>query len=205
MQPNININRQTPGQSQPDYHYRGADEVQNLAGPPDGIKMGRLVTLVVLVVLLAIIVVLLRDKWGGPLKQKAEYQAVFLTNGQVYFGKLSDVNSDYVTLTDIYYLQQLNEPLQAGGQIQGQQQKKSPDFFLVKLGNELHGPVDVMHISRAQLLFYEDLKANGKVLQAIYSFKQSGGNPPVQQQPQGSQDQQGVQQSPQPQGQQKGK
>src|SRR5476649_1478044 len=34
-----------------------------------------------------------------------EFQAVFLTNGQVYFGKLTNVSSGYVKLTNIYYLQ----------------------------------------------------------------------------------------------------
>src|ERR1700694_3259032 len=32
------------------------------------------------------------------------YQAVFLTNSQVYFGKLTSSNEKYLTLTNIYYL-----------------------------------------------------------------------------------------------------
>src|SRR4051812_35978535 len=36
---------------------------------------------------------------------KGQFQAVFLTNGQVYFGKLADLNNKYVTMTDIYFLQ----------------------------------------------------------------------------------------------------
>src|ERR1700743_2242299 len=43
----------------------------------------------------------------------SEYQAVFLTNGQVYFGKLANLNNKYVTITDVYYLQvQSNSSLQ---------------------------------------------------------------------------------------------
>src|ERR1035437_84052 len=34
-----------------------------------------------------------------------QFQAVFLTNGQVYFGKVSHVDNSYVKITDIYYLQ----------------------------------------------------------------------------------------------------
>lgn len=41
---------------------------------------------------------------GGAVKGK-QYQALFLTNGQVYFGHLSNVNDGYVKLSDIYYLQ----------------------------------------------------------------------------------------------------
>ena len=33
---------------------------------------------------------------------KSKYQAVFFTNGQVYFGKLSKVNNEYYKLSDIY-------------------------------------------------------------------------------------------------------
>src|SRR5579884_2508774 len=44
---------------------------------------------------------------------KDEFQAIFLTNGQVYFGKLANLNNKYVTITDIYYLQvQQNTSLQ---------------------------------------------------------------------------------------------
>ena len=40
------------------------------------------------------------------------YQAVFLANGQVYFGKLSEPNNQSVTLKDIYYLQVVQQQLQ---------------------------------------------------------------------------------------------
>ena len=32
----------------------------------------------------------------------SKYQAVFFTNGQVYFGKLQSFNNEYMKLTDIY-------------------------------------------------------------------------------------------------------
>src|SRR5690606_23730962 len=34
-----------------------------------------------------------------------KYQAVFLSNSQVYFGKLSNVNGDYMKLTNVFYLE----------------------------------------------------------------------------------------------------
>lgn len=95
-----------------------------------------------------------------------KYQAVFLTNGQVYFGKISNTNSDWVTMSSIYYLQVIQQqPLQ--GTPQGQQQPGQQQITLVKLGQELHGPVDEMHINKQQILFWEDLKADGQVVQAI--------------------------------------
>jgi hypothetical protein len=105
------------------------------------------------------------------------YQAVFLTNGQVYFGNLSGTAGDYATLKDIYYLQVTQPPLQ-GSQQQGQTQaQQQAQLSLVKLGNELHGPVDEMKINRDQILFYEDIKEDGRVMQAIREYQK---NPPAQ-------------------------
>jgi ABC-type proline/glycine betaine transport system ATPase subunit len=106
---------------------------------------------------------------GGAVKGK-QYQAVFLTNGQVYFGKLKNPDSAYVKLTDIYYLQvqQTVQPDQ-----QKEDANKQPNVSLAKLGSELHGPEDTMYISRDQILFWENLKDDGKVTQAIKDY-QSG-------------------------------
>jgi hypothetical protein len=69
------------------------------------------------------------------------FQAVFLENGQVYFGKLSlDANGDYV-LTKVSYLN-----------------GESEDGSLVRLGNEAHQPKDAMYISRENVSFWENLK-----------------------------------------------
>src|SRR6476620_11045766 len=34
-----------------------------------------------------------------------QYQAVFLNNGQVYFGKVKSLNSKYIDLTNIFYIE----------------------------------------------------------------------------------------------------
>ena len=104
-----------------------------------------------------------------------EYQAVFLTNGQVYFGQISNTESNYVTLKDIYYLQV--GPQQGSGADVSQSQQS---ISLVKLGNELHGPEDEMHISRSQILFYEDLKKDGSVVKAIDAYKTNPSGAPIQ-------------------------
>lgn len=99
----------------------------------------------------------------------AEWQAVFLTNGQVYFGKFSAGTGKYATLKNIYYLQ-VQKAVQPADQSQAQDQKVT----LVKLGNELHAPVDEMKINRDQILFYENLKKDGKVVQAIDKYIKDG-------------------------------
>jgi hypothetical protein len=103
-----------------------------------------------------------------------EFQAVFLTNGQVYFGKVSDVDSSYVKLTNIYYLQVTS----AASGSQTVQPKASDtsnqQVSLAKLGGELHGPEDTMFISRSQVLFWENLKTDGKVSKAIADYVAQG-------------------------------
>jgi hypothetical protein len=104
----------------------------------------------------------------GAVKTK-QYQAVFLTNGQVYFGKVSKVDGSYVKLTDIYYLQ-----VQQQVQPKDSSSNQQPQVSLAKLGGELHGPEDVMYISRQQVLFWENLKTDGKVAKAISDYKAGG-------------------------------
>jgi hypothetical protein len=96
---------------------------------------------------------------------KDNYQAVFLTNGQVYFGKLYRETSLYAVLREVYYLQLAQAPQPAG---EGAQ----VSINLVKLGSELHGPEDEMRINRDHILFVEDLKADSQVVKAIKQFKQ---------------------------------
>ncbi|MFH1667689.1 MAG: hypothetical protein ABH884_01525 [Candidatus Komeilibacteria bacterium] len=100
-----------------------------------------------------------------------DWQAVFLTNGQVYFGKVASQNNDHVTLKNIYYLQVVEVPLQQTqtGEVATGQQTQS-ELSLVKLGNELHGPQDEMTINADHILFTEKLKSDSKVVDAIARY-----------------------------------
>ncbi|MBU0546314.1 hypothetical protein KKA13_03615 [Patescibacteria group bacterium] len=102
--------------------------------------------------------------WKSKAQPKG-YQAVFLSNGQVYFGKATDKDSKYVKMTNIYYLQ-LKQPLQS----QNLDTLNQTDLALIKLGNELHGPTDRMEINRDHILFIEDLRPDSKVAQAIEKY-----------------------------------
>jgi hypothetical protein len=42
---------------------------------------------------------------------------------------------------------------------------------LIKLGNEVHGPEDSMVIERSQVLFFENLKNDGKVVDSINKYQ----------------------------------
>lgn len=96
---------------------------------------------------------------------KDKYQAVFLNNGQVYFGNITALNNKYVSLTNIYYLQTNNaEGAQANA-------TASTNVSLVKLGCELHAPFDRMVINSDQVIFWENLQDSGQVVKAIAQYK----------------------------------
>ena len=91
------------------------------------------------------------------------YQAVFLTNGQVYFGKLHKLGDGYLKLTDVYYLQSDDSSDSSS------QQSSSSDGTarLVKLTNEVYAPEDAIFIAKNQVQFYENLNKNGNAVQSI--------------------------------------
>jgi len=95
-----------------------------------------------------------------------EYQSVFLNSGQVYFGKITFMNKDYLKLSDIYYLQNGGSGIQAA-----QSNSSTPsNLSLVKLGCELHAPEDLMVINMNQVTFWENLQNKGSVVKAINNF-----------------------------------
>ena len=101
----------------------------------------------------------------------AKYQAVFLSSGQVYFGKLTAVDSQYLKLSGVFYIQSQQDAASGEDQITTQE---STGMQLIKLGEEVHGPEDTMVINRDQMLFFENLKSDGKVTQLIRQHSQGG-------------------------------
>lgn len=169
MADEIRVNRPQAAGGQPTSRYEGPASPES--APAKSASKTPWIILGLVVIVIVVLGFLFRDKLfkgsggtGGATARSA-FQAVFLTNGQVYFGRLSNAEGNYATLKDIYYLQV--GPAQGSGAATDTPQNIS----LVKLGQELHGPVDEMHISRAQILFYEDLKIDGSVVKAIENYK----------------------------------
>lgn len=144
-------------------------------GVAGGGMLSKLLAISLILVALAVLVGYAGKAYGAMTADTAvktkQFQAVFLTNGQVYFGKVSKIDDSYVKITDIYYLQvqQTVQPKDDKATDANNQQ-----VSLAKLGGELHGPEDVMYVSRQQVLFWENLKTDGKVAKAISDYKASG-------------------------------
>ena len=142
-------------------------------------KRKTILWLVVILVAALLILTIFNGLFGGGARNFgrlsdwadfSKYQAVFLSNGQVYFGKVTDANQQTLVLENIYYLR-------SAGSLQTTQAKNSTstpetdNFSLVKLGGEIHGPEDKMSINLSQVLFVEDLKYDSKVVEAIKAYE----------------------------------
>lgn len=84
------------------------------------------------------------------------YQAVFLTNDQIYFGHLKNISSEFLMLDDVYYVK-------IGESGTGQ---------LVKLGAiEPHAPQDKMIINKSQVLFWENMRFDSTIVKTIQNMQ----------------------------------
>ena len=113
------------------------------------------VTLLLIVVFLSIRINSNRSNFER-IVDSATYQAVFLSNDQIYFGHLKDTGSDFLLLTDVYYVKVDDDSVGR----------------LIKLGQiEPHGPKNEMVISKDQILFWENLRMDSSIVQTIKNNK----------------------------------
>lgn len=125
------------------------------------------IALVLGVLLILVFVFLMAAKLSGKESSHInsnQYQAVFLTNNQVYFGKITQMNKSYLVLEDVFYVETPSTDTQTTA--------SNANYTLRKLGtNELHSPEDKMVINREQVTFWENLKDDGQVVTKINEYK----------------------------------
>lgn len=83
------------------------------------------------------------------------YQAVLLSNGGVYYGKLQGYGTQHPVLTNVFYIVTRTDP-----------KTNASSNILVKRGKELHEP-DRMYLNPNSIVFVETVGANSKVAQLI--------------------------------------
>lgn len=96
------------------------------------------------------------DPQGLPFVGSERLSAVFLLDGQAYFGHIEDMPfSGTIVLRDVYYINDAS--------------KVTTDLpvGLLKRGSELHQPVDVMYIRRDKVLAIERVTAGSPIGLAI--------------------------------------
>ncbi|MFZ0419297.1 MAG: hypothetical protein WAM04_14455 [Candidatus Sulfotelmatobacter sp.] len=108
------------------------------------------------IVVMVVALLLLKELKPGPaVTFKTPYQAVLLTNGTAYFGKLDGYGTPRPVLKEVYYIVSQTNP-----------ETKQTNNVLVRRGKELHEPGD-MHLNPNQILCVEDVGPNSKVAQLI--------------------------------------
>jgi hypothetical protein len=127
----------------------------------------------IVVVLIGLLVFLAFGNSNAQAKGENNYidssklQAVFLNTGQVYFGNLKTLNGSYGVLDNIYYLQTSSSNSAASTS------NANASVSLVKLGCELHAPLDQMVLNRSQITFWENLAPTGQVAKAVATFEKA--------------------------------
>lgn len=101
---------------------------------------------------------------------KGPRQAVFLADGQIFFGYASDLKNQVVTLKDVYYLRSQSSLTPADTKAAPTPTPATTSLDLIKLGEEIYGPQDEMHINRDRINHIEDMKEDSKINQSIKDF-----------------------------------
>ena len=87
------------------------------------------------------------------------YQAVLLSNSQVYYGRLEGYGTDHPVLREVYYIQTTVNP-----------QTHEQNNILTRRGKEWHGP-DRMYLNPSQILLVEPVGTDSKVADLIKDLK----------------------------------
>jgi hypothetical protein len=87
------------------------------------------------------------------------YQAVLLSNGSAYFGRLEGLGTPFPVLTDVFYVQSVKNP-----------QTNEVSNILVKRGKEWHAP-DRMLINANDIVLIEPVNPSSRVAQLIAAAK----------------------------------
>lgn len=89
----------------------------------------------------------------------SKYQVVYLVNGQAYFGKLQNVNGDYLVIKSPYTAQA----------VKGSETSADETTTLLRVKDQVYGPEDSIAIKSSQVTFWQNLRDDSKVTQAIKS------------------------------------
>lgn len=105
----------------------------------------------------------LAHRAGPHLATGTTYQAVLLTTGEAYYGRLRAGRPSFLELVDVYYVKRHTD---------GDRTSVS----LVKRGAEWHGP-DRMYVNTAQVLLIEPVAPESTIGLAIAAHEGDGGEP----------------------------
>jgi len=111
---------------------------------------------VVFIIMLAVISIsLMSCEKSAKIEFNTNYQALLLSNNNAYFGRIENMDSQFITLTDIFYIQ--TKPTD---------DPKLVNNVLIKRGKEIHKP-DKMYISREHVIAIEPVANDSQLADLI--------------------------------------
>jgi hypothetical protein len=97
-------------------------------------------------------------------------QAVFLTNDQVYFGRITSITDDTIVLTTVFYPEEQKTGEATDGS--ATPPPAATNITLKKLGNsEFHQPIDHLVLNREHVLYWQNLRDDSRVTQGIEQYE----------------------------------
>jgi hypothetical protein len=90
------------------------------------------------------------------------YQAVLLDTGQVYYGRIEGLGTDYPVLREVYYVQSTTDP-----------QTKQATNVLIRRGREWHGP-ELTVLNARHIAMIEPISPTSKVAALIAEQQKQG-------------------------------
>lgn len=147
---------------------RSADQ-RTPKGEKSSSKLWVILGSVLIVIILAIVGWLVWSKSQSSETgiDSSRYQSIHLMDGKIYFGKLSVQNDEAYKLTNVYYLD-----IPVVDTTTTTQTTESTNPSLVRLSKAIYGPEDEMIITKSQVLYFQNLTADGRGAQLIENDKQ---------------------------------
>lgn len=119
-------------------------------------RPGALVLTAIIIVIGALVALTFFLPQGERVNAKG-YQVVYLSSGQAYFGKLKNTTGDYLVLEQAY----------APSDQTPAQDNAERQTALVKVSEQVYGPEDSLSIKADQVVFWQNLRDDSKVVEAI--------------------------------------
>lgn len=121
-------------------------------------KPSRAIPILLGCILIVMTVGLLAQQWRtrtSAVSFPTPYQAVLLSNGAVFYGKLEGYGTPHPVLKEVFYVVTNTSP-----------ETKQTSNVLIKRGKELHNP-DRMYLNPNQIVFVETVGTGSRVAQLI--------------------------------------
>lgn len=125
------------------------------------------IALAVVVALVAMVIIVMAAR---PMQRidTSTYQAVYLVNGQAYFGKLQNTTGQFLVMKTPYTMQDVQTPPQEDANAETKETSEPvANTTLIKVSGQVYGPEESIALKAEQVIFWQNLRDDSKVSQAL--------------------------------------